>query len=774
MDTIEQNLNRLIEFFEKIDMSNNLDEFITDLLCKEYHINHELYKYLLIMKKNSPNMLNIFKNAILETIYDDNIPINQIRENYNRAPTFLIDYVLKNIDDEFFNENQDKINDEIENNKIILNKFKWRDAQLRGLEELRRQNYQNGILSLIMGSGKGFMILRTFYDRQKNPIEGKHVYILTTYRLEIINSFFRMPEFEYRKFRDVINNIFKEKDTRKQKLLALANKEQGEILNIVNRYINFPKNYNIMRNKIFASKYDTLKEEQQKLYSAWKINGIINMDDFVLVDAVNTKKRDELFQKLDDNTKPILLIINNSFFQILDFTKYIPQTNILIIDECHSVSAPKFFSKVMLFKNGLVPVIGFSATPIRDTNESKKNLLALFSDNNNKLNIITNYNLFDAIKDDIIVPFQYHLLQSPTSEISSSEIQFQVFDEKISTIIDELPFKKIIGWVKSERELKEWANYLNQDENKYLDLFVSSSFDKKYTDCNTSLEQFKSARSQAILLCIHKCKEGFDVPNVDCGIQLSPVEKRSISVSLQMAGRVMRTCEGKQFATIIDFYLKDGKTKIEELTVNKILDYYASLLNLSDNEIEKDKIQQYLDLYNSTIIIEEENKIILQVDNKKNHNCEIIIDDKMIDWSIFQARLKRSVLIKLKIDKETEFNRIINIVKGYFNEQSDFWKEYNNLNHKILGIPVDIGTEFKEIWDVKTWYDVLGYKTKCMSNILELKKFILSNKLKITCDKDYYNYNKIYEELPPNPYEFFRTKNFRGIIKEFGLSKRIQ
>ena len=72
---------------------------------------------------------------------------------------------------------------------------------------------------------------------------------------------------------------------------------------------------------------------------------------------------------------------------------------------------------------------------------------------------------------------------------------------------------------------------------------------------------------------------------------------------------------------------------------------------------------------------------------------------------------------------------MINItIKKYFHVISDFWNEYDKLDHKKLGIPNNIREDFKDIWLTKTWYDVLNYTD--YYNLCELRN-IFFNKLNV-------------------------------------------
>ncbi len=773
MANIEENVSKLVEFYEALDV--NACGFEREMMMVHYDITNELYDFLLGKKKDTRPLYMVMLQKCILTKLSQGEEIT--KEFFNIMLPCLVSYISPNNNicddpdsaeesDEDFGDN---IDEEFENQQIIKGKFKWRDAQSLGLDKQKKQNYESGLFAYIMGSGKSNMILKTFDERKNNPIVGKHIYILTTYRTEIINGLFKMWNIELKIFKDILLGIFGNKNVYVigNKLTEFTETENDTIKEIIKEAIkNGRRKGKFDRNiigELCAIKKTELINRQQILHNAWKRNGIINMGDFVFVDAVNYKNRQQLFEKLDNDKKSILLIINNTFFEMLDFTEYIEKTNILIIDECHSVSADKFFKKVKLFKDGKCPVIGYSATPLRNTTKSSKNLMALFG-KNDKLNVIASYDFFDAIKDDIIVPFKYHLIQCEKSEKNPTH-KYNIFDVTYKEIEKTLPFSKTICWVNNSQELDKWYNHIKDKYGNRINLYVSSSFDKtfnkKYKNCNTSLEEFKEMNGNCMLLCINKCKEGFDDTKLDCGIQLSPVKNRAMHVTLQSLGRLLRSHEGKDHGTFIEFFLKDNTTKIEQLTVTKIIEYYACLLNLTSNEIEKDKLQKYRELYDNTVIDEKNNTIILRIDGNKKHDCRIIIKEKVIDWSAFRTILKENVHKKLEIDIEFEFKKMLLAVKDKFNINSDFWEEYKMLDHNKLGIPKDAFNYFKDIWEKKTWYDALGYTEFYELN--ELRNLILNRyNYKNNIDKNIYDKirNK-YNLLPPFPLEFYRLQNIQ-------------
>ena len=104
---------------------------------------------------------------------------------------------------------------------------------------------------------------------------------------------------------------------------------------------------------------------------------------------------------------------------------------------------------------------------------------------------------------------------------------------------------------------------------------------------NTNYDEYYKCSDPAILICINKCKEGSDIPFIDCGIYFDGCKSRSIVVSIQTSGRIIRPDKaGKKLrGDIIDTFVIDEKTKnmSHTLTVQKILSYLTRLLNLTDD-----------------------------------------------------------------------------------------------------------------------------------------------------------------------------------------------
>ena len=627
---------------------------------------------------------------------------------------------------ELTESDKDKCVEDIE----IFNDF-YRDNQKEAIKIQRDQGFKSGIHAQIMGAGKSYIILQTIDDLFNTEIyninKEKNIVFLITYRQEIFrNWFFKKIEI------DDVQHIYVKND---------------------------------------------------KAFKEWKDKGIIDLNCFNIIDCINNKNTKQ-FDDLSTTNKQTIVIINTTFFNSIPHSKIKNNIKAVIIDECHCITQKVFTDNLSLIKSN-IPFIGFSATPLRDTNKnSMTNLIKFFSKDNNKLNIISSYTLMDAIKDNIVLPFKYHLVQSSENTNTKEKAFETIYKEKID---QKLPFTKICAWATNKNNLEAWHKYL-KDNYPTLKLYVNSSFNDnpiyKYTP--KDFEKFKKEIDPSLMLCINMFKEGTDVPKLDCGIYLDPVKKRSTIVSLQTAGRVLRLDQPypnnlKKYGVLIDFYIKNnGDKKYEDLTVEKIINYYESLINLTDNMDEKERIQEFKKIIDKIELKSSENKIILKIDNDPNHNCEFFINT--VDFTeftkIYKKRVNKLIGIREEEALEIEFNNSLEIFKTKFkfNINSSFEKDYNNQEDKF-GFPENFNDyyfQFKKFLDDKTLYEWLEINTDHLIKSKKCcKKFLSDNNIIINNDTDYYNACKKYECLPKDPFEYYRFQDFSDIIKEFKIAKTI-
>jgi superfamily II DNA or RNA helicase len=402
-----------------------------------------------------------------------------------------------------------------------------------------------------------------------------------------------------------------------------------------------------------------------------------------------------------------------------------------MLDECHSITGTQFYNVLhdIKYENG-VSVIGFSATPLRPRGD--KQLRTIFcesddakkEDNDRLVNIISVYNLLHALKDDIVLPYKFHLLKLGKEDRKNRELITKMIFNKFNEVRKTLPYNKIICWAYTINSMEYWANkFIGKYGHEYK-IFISSSRDEEYRDeldCNgnkfnCNVDEFYNLDNNAILIAVNRFREGSDIPNVDCAIYLDPIQKRSTLVAMQTSGRIIRfgKDDKKTHGTIIDIVVTDGNKTIDILTIRKIMEYGLEILNLSTpNEItdreEKDNdFRKIVELEEHIEIDENERKIIIKVDDDKKHNTEFIIEELDMDWGNIKQKLKEETCKKYDIELEKRFLHNIEYLKRKykFHEKNiDYSKRYRELLKRDDNLEKDfLGDEFSEIWKHYSWF----------------------------------------------------------------------
>jgi superfamily II DNA or RNA helicase len=105
-------------------------------------------------------------------------------------------------------------------------------------------------------------------------------------------------------------------------------------------------------------------DEDKEIF--FKENDVIELDKFNIINRVHEKNKKIKASK----NKPSILIINTDYLKSIDKGDNnidYSDINFVILDECHSVSAVKFYSLLKKIKyDEKVSIIGFSATPLRE------------------------------------------------------------------------------------------------------------------------------------------------------------------------------------------------------------------------------------------------------------------------------------------------------------------------------------------------------------------------------------------------------------------------
>ena len=261
--------------------------------------------------------------------------------------------------------------------------------------------------------------------------------------------------------------------------------------------------------------------------------------------SVNTNK---FWNKFLVKPKPFLLIINRAFLTSnMNYKKITNSIHLIIHDECHTIQnkTTTLFYKYIVEKDN-PNCIGLSATPTIDIDPYRK--------------IHTNYNIYEACKDNVILSPKVYWL---TSENSIKPREYLEILE--NNVFVDLPYRKILVWVgiidKCNTLSKQWKSYLPN-----YDIFVDTSVDSEGYDL------FKDKEQNSILFCASKHREGSDISNLDCCVFMDKVQNRNSKTFIQSMGRVLRKDElnKKQFGVIVDFHAKNAITICER--INKFIE----------------------------------------------------------------------------------------------------------------------------------------------------------------------------------------------------------
>lgn len=336
-------------------------------------------------------------------------------------------------------------------------------------------------------------------------------------------------------------------------------------------------------------------------------------------------------------------LVSNEFQQILSTVN--PKSMMFVGDECHNHGSNNV--------NGLLPQsdfrMGLSATPFRSDDDeidsmfpniSKENLVTYYGD------IVAEYGLGDAIHDEILTPYDYHLV--PVYLNDEEQASFEDLSEKITSIItksggnlskddkEKLTIfcgqrSRLLGSAsdkltklaelsksipKSMRNLtlfyagegKPFQQDEDADDCKVIDqvssvLYQNGWKTSQFTSAINSAERKKvmdSFKESAIhgLVAMKVLDEGIDVPACQTAVILSST--RNPRQYVQRRGRVLRRFPNKRKATIYDFIVlpnSDFEQPASKKLISAEMERVNDFLLLADNKLSVEKQLDQLGLY---------------------------------------------------------------------------------------------------------------------------------------------------------------------------------
>jgi len=359
MDKFIKNKKKYIEFI--IDRINNEEDTGDDTIIKSmYNINDKLYTYL---KNRSQQWLDKFCLMIVSYIDEKSfIEIIELLKSGQHINELFIDYffdghhliktnniikvekICETKIDKICETKIDK-NNNIDKTKILKHYKNLRKNQILGLQNsinnIKNNNFTTGCHNHIMGSGKT---------------------ILELIHIDAHNTFLNIPK-------KPVNYLF------------------------------ISSRINILKNIFFNKK----KTDEFKKYN-------FNIENYNLIDLVYGNIDTKI--KFSNNNSNIsnIIVANIQYLKIIKdnkkyFRELVNNLKLVIFDECHNISAPNTYTFLNEIHKLNIPILGFSATPMRLSKSARSNFKNIFS-NDDKINIISMYDLFEGIMDNCILPFK--------------------------------------------------------------------------------------------------------------------------------------------------------------------------------------------------------------------------------------------------------------------------------------------------------------------------------------------------------------------------------
>lgn len=241
---------------------------------------------------------------------------------------------------------------------------------------------------------------------------------------------------------------------------------------------------------------------------------------------------------------------------------------------------------------------------------------------------------------------------------------------------------------------------------------------------NTDWYKFAEKNNNCILLCVNRFREGSDIKNLDIVIYLDSVKNRSLLVSLQTSGRVLRKDKfgKKTHGIIIDSFVNCNGIQIEVMTAEKIINYYKQIFVLCDNneyEEQKETYNKMINICKKMKYDEALQEIEVKIDDNKKHNMKfkLKLKTKTYDFANLKIHLETYIDKMYNVDKRIKFDQIIEKLKDgkYMNINTrDFWDAYDRIDDdekEEMNIPMtskDLYRKNKDFFDTESWYDILN------------------------------------------------------------------
>lgn len=509
-------------------------------------------------------------------------------------------------------------------------------------------------------------------------------------------------------------------------------------------------------------------EPNKNKINEWKKLGIADLTNINIINRATIKKSDwgDILKKSTSNT---LIVINRAFLTREKIYKKLNNEDISLIlhDECHNTTSKQCNNFLKYCKDYNIPIVGFSATPLRTGKDDLSKLMEIYPSENNSLKLLTNYNMIEAIQSNLILPpmfYWYKIEKKWFKNISTSKVLEEEADiviQQLGNIIKNMPNKKIVAWCGRISMAKQWKKMFEKKKGptnlKNFDFFLDTS-----VNSNEDYDKFKNLEGNAILFCATKHREGSDIKKLDGCLFLDRVKNRGSIPFIQSIGRVLRKEDNKNNGIIIDCVYQTDKCYENELTT-KIINYYLALSNLSE-DFNENKYDKYVKICEIIKINNKNNSISLNIGNKK---ITITLSSCNMDNLKNNFNLVLNKKLKMLPEEILKIKGEILVKKYKFNKNTDFEKEYLKIYKNNNDFPDIFKDEFQQIIQKKGWYNILNIKHNFYKNPFKIFEYIKKNNLKFfNIEKEWYKLCNLNDKIPKYPsyvYDKFSYKIFKSM-----------
>ena len=224
-----------------------------------------------------------------------------------------------------------------------------------------------------------------------------------------------------------------------------------------------------------------------------------------------------------------------------------PESDVLVVDEAHLAVSKTRLDILNHYKDSII--IGLTATPARGDG---KGLGIIFDD------LVQSVSMRQLVDQGYLAKARYFAPSKPDLE----GLKVRAGDYVVKELDKRMDQPKLIGdvvdnWFRLARDRQTVVFCVTRAHSRHIcSEFKSRGVRAEHLDGETPLEERKailnrvSSGETQVLCNVFVCTFGLDIPSLSCCVLARPT--KNISLYLQTAGRVLRMCEGKNDALIID------------------------------------------------------------------------------------------------------------------------------------------------------------------------------------------------------------------------------